>query len=399
MRSRAARLIFGALILLATGGAAYFLLLSDRQIRDSRAALRTFDLRAREATDVLSDLRAAEQAYVANGQGIEFWMPKVATTMESASEKIAGLRASATNVESRLALDQAASAIGEFANVDQRARDYIKSGQPLMAADVVFAEGSQMAMTAARQVEAARLAEHQGVDAGEALRRRQQALALGGTAALTVLVVLLLIPLPRQAEAEPSVEGTATGGELMLRDATILRSPYVTARPEGPILKAAAEVCTDFGRVTDIEDLKNLLRKSAEVMDASGLVVWLGAPGGAELRPELAHGYAPEVVARMPTVPRMANNAAAAAFRTSQLQIVLARPGTSNGAVVAPILSSTGCIGALSAEIRGGGEASDGVQALAAIFAAQLANVLATESSQTTANHNSHAENPKSQVV
>ena len=67
---------------------------------------------------------------------------------------------------------------------------------------------------------------------------------------------------------------------------------------------------------------------------------------------------------------------AAAAFRTGQLQLVLARPGSSNGAVVAPLLSSEGCIGAFSAEIRGGGETSDSVQAMAAIFAAQLAAVL-----------------------
>jgi hypothetical protein len=57
---------------------------------------------------------------------------------------------------------------------------------------------------------------------------------------------------------------------------------------------------------------------------------------------------------------------------------VLSRPGRSSGAVVAPILSADGCIGALSAEIRGGGETSDSVQALAAIFAALLAGVLVT---------------------
>jgi GAF domain-containing protein len=44
--------------------------------------------------------------------------------------------------------------------------------------------------------------------------------------------------------------------------------------------------------------------------------------------------------------------------------------------VVAPILAADGCIGALSAEIRDGGETSDSVQALAVIFAAQLAGVL-----------------------
>ena len=78
-------------------------------------------------------------------------------------------------------------------------------------------------------------------------------------------------------------------------------------------------------------------------------------------------------------MPRSANNAAAAAYRSGTLQIVLARPGGSTGAVVAPIISVDGCIGALSAEIRGGAEMSEGVQALASIFAAQLANVVAPE--------------------
>jgi GAF domain-containing protein len=44
--------------------------------------------------------------------------------------------------------------------------------------------------------------------------------------------------------------------------------------------------------------------------------------------------------------------------------------------VVAPVVSADGCIGVLSAEIRDGGEASETVQALAAIIAAQLAGVL-----------------------
>jgi GAF domain-containing protein len=98
------------------------------------------------------------------------------------------------------------------------------------------------------------------------------------------------------------------------------------------------------------------------------------------LRPVLAHGYSPQTLARMPSVPRTANNAAAAAYRTSALQIVPSRPGASSAAVVAPLLSPEGCIGALTAEINGSGEASDAVQAFAEIFAAQLASVLASSS-------------------
>jgi len=82
------------------------------------------------------------------------------------------------------------------------------------------------------------------------------------------------------------------------------------------------------------------------------------------------------MLSRLPPLPRSADNAAARAFRTGQFQIVLARPGTSEGAVVAPLLTPAGCVGVISAEIRGGGETSDVVQALAAIFAAQLANVV-----------------------
>jgi GAF domain-containing protein len=106
-------------------------------------------------------------------------------------------------------------------------------------------------------------------------------------------------------------------------------------------------------------------------------VVWLANPDGAELQPVLSHGYNDNTRARLPNVPRAANNAAAAAYRSGDLQIVLSRPGGAKGAIVAPILGSRGCIGALSAEIRGGGEASESVQALAAIVAAQLAGVLA----------------------
>ena len=64
-------------------------------------------------------------------------------------------------------------------------------------------------------------------------------------------------------------------------------------------------------------------------------------------------------------------------MRTGELQIVRRRPGISSGALAAPMLSRDGCIGALTAEIKNGGETSPGVQAIAAILAAQLAGILA----------------------
>jgi hypothetical protein len=149
-------------------------------------------------------------------------------------------------------------------------------------------------------------------------------------------------------------------------------------------LKTAAELSTDFGRVRDLADLKRLLARVAEIMDATGLVVWLGTASGADLQPIVSHGYSPQVVARMPSVPRTADNAAAAAYRSSSLQKVVKRPGGSTGALVAPIMGSDGCIGALSAETRNGGESAESVQAIAVIVAAHLASVFAATAADSS---------------
>lgn len=389
MRSRPARLTFSAVALIAIGAAAFFLVQSEKQISQHRTRLRAFDLQAREATDALVDVRAAQQAYVAAGQGVTFWMPKVASLIDGAARSVNNLRASAASAAARESLLQAAATITEFGNVDRRARDYLKSGQQLMAGDVVFTEGGETAAQAGRQIEAARLGEYQALDEAEARQRRREASALGGAAAVSVVIlVLLAFVSPGRArgglDAQGSVGETPIAvGELLLRDA-----PRRTARDAAdhmprhsvPALKAAAELCTELGRVRDLEELRKLLIRAAEALDASGLIIWIGSPTGADLRPVLAHGYSPQTLARMPAVPRSADNAAAAAYRTSALQIVLSRPGASSGAVVAPLLSPEGCIGALTAEINDRGETSDAVQALAAIFAAQLASVLASSS-------------------
>lgn len=385
MRSRAVKLTLGAVALLACGAAAFFVFNSEKQINESRGLLRTFDLHARETTDVLSDLRAAQEAYVAAGQSLEFWMPKVETHRDAAVSKASALRGAATTSAAKVALDQAAEAMAEFTTVDARVRDYLKSGQALMAADVVFTEGGEAAATAARHVEAARIAEHLALDASEAAARKQEAFALGGAGIVGVLVILLLAvtgsagaevarfaadgsPLPR-AEQDLSLRGDQP------------QTPSTT-RMVSPLLGAAAELCTDLGRVRDLAELTVLLGRAAGVMEASGLVVWLGNTSGGDLRPVLAHGYSPKVIARMPSVPRSANNAAASAYRSGSLQIVLSQPGGVAGAIVAPLLSADGCIGALSVEIRGGGETSDAIQALSGIFAAQLAGVLAASAAE-----------------
>jgi hypothetical protein len=424
MRSRAARLTLCAVAWMVSAAAAFFLVQTEQQISQRREAFRAFDQHAREAADALADMRAAQHAYVAAGQGVAFWMPKVAALLGDVARDVDRLRASAASAEAGGSLMEAAANVTEFGNVDRRAREYLQSGQTLMAGDVVFTEGGETAALAARQVESARLAERRTLDASEAALRREQATVLGAAAGLGLLVMAILaFARPRQprdkSPASPATAGTEASldpaGDLALRvvaqapvvahsptvaqgsaagqSATAAQSAKAPAAaraggevPRGsvPVLKAAADLCTAFSRVKDAAELHRLLARAADIMDASGLVVWVGDAAGADLRPVLAHGYPDQVFARLPTVPRSANNAAAAAYRTGELQVVLKRPG-SNGAVVAPLLSPEGCVGALSAEILNGSETANSVQALAAIFAAQLAIVLTGSASSTPA--------------
>jgi hypothetical protein len=412
MQSRAARLTFCAVAWTGLAAAAFFLVQTERQISQRREAFRAFDQRAREATDALGDMRAAQHAYVAAGQGVAFWMPKVAALLEAVARDVDRLRASAASAEAGSSLMGAAANVTEFGNVDRRARDYLQSGQTLMAGDVVFTEGGETAALAAQQVESARLAERRALDASEAALRRQQATVLGAAAGLAALVMAMLaFAKPRQPRDESAASAATSGAEMspepaddlalrmVAQSPAVTQSPVVAQSPKAraparaagelprgsvPVLKAAADLCTELSRVKDAGELHRLLARAADIMDASGLVVWIGNTAGADLRPVLGHGYPDQVFARMPTVPRSANNAAAAAYRTGALQVVLKRPG-SNGAVVAPLLSPEGCVGAFSAEILSGSETADSVQALAAIFAAQLAGVLAGSASSTPA--------------
>jgi hypothetical protein len=402
------------IVLIAAG---FFVFQSHQQIQSDAQTLRAADLHAREAADALVDLRVAQQAYVAAGQGVDFWMPKVVSTKDQVAAALAGLRDSIRSVAAKTELDEAIAAMGEFAEVDKRARDYIHSRQMLMAGDVIFTEGGQLATVAARKVELARIAEHAAFDGEEASRRRQQAYALGGACLFAGLIALMLavtggsiveqpavaqlglssaMPAPpRSAElglrSAENDEGVVSHARTTATDASMAAQATVVAAPlprSAVVLKTAADLATDFGRVRDSEDLERLLGRTADLLDAAGVVVWMGAAdaAGEKLRPVLAHGYAPQVMARMSAVPCSADNAAAAAYRTGILQIVQSRAGSAAatpGAIVAPILGTDGCIGALSAEIKNGGEGSEAVQAVATIVAAQLAGILAVTSVAT----------------
>jgi hypothetical protein len=142
-------------------------------------------------------------------------------------------------------------------------------------------------------------------------------------------------------------------------------------------LKAMADLCTDFGRLTEVEDVPGLLERAGRLIDASGFIVWVADASSNELRPAVAHGYGAKALARLPAIPRNADNATAAAWRDGEMKVVTTN-GMTRGALVAPLLTTTGCIGVLASEIRHGRESSESIRALTRILAAQLAMVVSS---------------------
>ena len=145
-------------------------------------------------------------------------------------------------------------------------------------------------------------------------------------------------------------------------------------------LQSVAQICTDIGRVGDPEELKGLLSRAADVLDASGLVLWLGTSSGSELRPALAHGYTPEMVSPHSggASVREQRGRRRVPLRQSCRSCCREPARRPKAPSSRRVLSADGCVGVLSAEIRDGGEASETVQSLATIFAAQLAGVVAS---------------------
>ena len=154
-------------------------------------------------------------------------------------------------------------------------------------------------------------------------------------------------------------------------------------QPLNPLdLGQVASLCTELARIVDTRSLQDVLERTAAMLDAHGVVLWIADPDGRELNPIMTHGYPSQLVTRLGTIPRDAENATAAAFRTSLLQTVDA-DSFSNGAIAVPLVTPTGCVGVMAAEVRHGGERHDTKLAAAAIVAAQLATLVGPQSSRS----------------
>jgi GAF domain-containing protein len=433
MKSRAGRLALLLIFLGALGVTAYLFHASESSARSESAAAIAFTALARQTERQVLDLRASQQAYVAAGQGGEFWTKKVDERLTGARAALAAMRAAAGSAPARSAVEQAESSLQDFTQVDSRAREYARTGQKLLASDLIYTNGVELTDGALAAIQHAESVELQARTVSAATFDRRQLFALAAAAAASVLAVLLLLPVitvaasipvdqlvlraapvredPVPAGSDASEDGwssarrvshsleaaepasaTEADGATVPAVAPSVPDPATFAAPDRPAvaetpatarafqaasvdLRGIASLCTQLSRVPDTLALTPLLERAAGLLDANGIILWIADPDGRELNPVVAQGYPAQLVARLGTIPRDAENATAAAFRTSLLQTVRA-DGPSNGAIAAPLVTSGGCVGVMAAEVKHEGEREDAKLATATIVAAQLASLV-----------------------
>ncbi len=394
MKSLALRWTTFGLFVAVLVAAAYLISVTDAASRSAFTAADNFDRRSESLTHAVMELRMAQQAYVAVGQGDEFWGSKVATQIAALREELSVLRSVAATPRAQAEIDEAVSALGDFERMDARAREYTRGNQRLLASDLIFSDGLEKTTGMVTAIEAAKIAEaDERLGLIRAGRRRELAIA-GATGAAALVLGLLLVPTSRRVEAQDALPSFAPAADVLtLRDARDPLPPLVAetplsirvadSEPADPFdLGRVASLCTELARVVDTRALPAVLEATASVLDANGVVLWVADPDGRELNAVVTHGYPAQLVTRLGTIPRDAQNATAAAFRTALLQIVQA-DAVSNGAIAVPLVTPSGCVGVMAAEVRHGGEKQDAKLAAAAIVGAQLATLVGPPSSRT----------------
>jgi hypothetical protein len=400
------RVMLLALCLAASGYAAFLTWSSQQQSHRLISSSRQFDAAARTAAVAVAELRGAQQAYVAVGQGQDFWFGRVTSLVKEVSDNIGFMKSLASEPLAASALDEASAALRDFEPMDRRARDYARSRQLSAASDLVFADGYDLTRKAAEALDRAITAELTADDAADAALRRKELYALGGAAGLSLLGMMLLLPAGSKREAaiataapRPSAAAPSLDSLMDLDDFGVVshatRAPAEPVEPRLPSkfpspkplvgrvvppkplvdLTTMASLCVDLARVSDTRALPELLNRAASLLDASGIVVWIADPDGRELSPILVQGYPPQLANRLGTLLRDAENVTASAYRTGLVQTVKADT-ISNGAIAAPLVSATGCVGVMAAEVKNGGEQQEPLLAAATIIASQLATLV-----------------------
>lgn len=347
-----------ALLTLGTP-AAFALWALQQQAVSTIDAERRVQSQVADITGTLSAIATVQQGYVAPGQLDEPLFEEAAGLLARLSEQVQALGPMLRSEQSRTHAGALRQAVQDLHAADARTRENLVRGQDLMAADVIYSDGRNLVDGITARLREAQAAEQQAASASLA-RTSQWTWLLFGLIALAPVAALAAF-----LQSHRSVAGAVIPAPAVPAAETTV-SPTVD-------MAAAAALCTEISRVADTERLASLLGRAAGLVNASGVMLWMGA--GDRLFAALAHGYPPDIVSRLPPIARDADNAAARAWRSAQ-RIRLPRSADGSAAVVAPLFSPDACVGVLAVEMTPGREADDDVETAVALVAAQLATVV-----------------------
>src|SRR3954468_7038359 len=216
MKSLVIRLMLLAVCFIASGIAVYFVWTSETYTRQSAESVRAFDQAAHEAQRAVLDVRAAQHAYVAAGQDAQAWITKAAASVTIVKAQLDYLRAHAASPQAQSAIDNATSALQDFDQIDRRARDYVRNGQPLLASDAIFADGTESTSAIAGSIEAAPTPEAAVHADEQAATRRAEAEAIAAAAVVVVVTILLFAFSPPTQPQEADAGGVTDGDARMM---------------------------------------------------------------------------------------------------------------------------------------------------------------------------------------
>ena len=401
----------------ALGASGYFLFETSQKIADRQTQHREFQSRLNDVTAALGDARAAQYAYVAEGQNVATWAPRASAYVDTAVQNLDALRQSATAGPARRALMESEARLTEVASLERRAREYLSGGNRLMASDVLFTAGAATLEETAQLMREAGNAEQAQFVLDEAAARRDQIVVAAVAAAFLALAIALLALVrtrtvasaeasasgpkeskPRKATKDMSVLEALRNLEESDEYARVIKTPKVVEAQQSaaapvPVADHAerheplngytvsltdlANLCVDLDSVDNEDRLKESLARAAALTDAPRLAVWLEDTASGAFQPVTAHGYSPQALARMPAVPRDADNAVAHASQSCSLQVVAAPAPGARGALVAPLVSAGTAFGVVTVELPDGRESSPSTQAVVRLLATQLSHVFA----------------------
>jgi hypothetical protein len=319
------------------------------------------DLRARSdaAGQTLRAISTVQHGYVAPGQLDAPLFDEMAALLARLEDQVEALTPLLNPATAAAHTEALRNSLDMLSETDGRARNNLRRGQELMAADVIYSDGRNIVESIARSLRELEEAEQASVAEST---RRAIALMWGLFGVLTI------------------VWASACLGATRFRDVTVVSErepPVPTASQEvvPPVdYPALAGLCTDLSRVSESSRLQPLFEQCARVMRASGVMLWMSA--GDRLFPALAHGYPRGVLSQLGPMARNEGNATAEAWRDGR-QVVQQAAGGRGAAVVTPLFGPDACVGVLAVELQNNVAADTQVATAASVIAAQLATIIA----------------------